>query len=230
MIISFNKTMNQDYDCDEIYIKYSTPFNDLHAEQRHDDIRNTFKGLFHQWFNVKGSKFEYLQQFGNEIPTEELLSLSQANLNESLFETLQHLPTNEHSAYCLTMFGFYDFLNKIETLCQMKIMKVDITRTPMEYWFNYRKCETIEPQRVLVQLLPLLVDLKTITAMLIRFIECYDELSVNPAWHKLYTFVFINILNIYEKVCFRPNLKSIGGFVNVVDTINEMEQFFEQNH
>ena len=219
--------MNQEFDCDEIYIKYSTPFDDPHAESRHDDIRNTFKGLFHQWFNIKGNGLNYIQEFGNELPTEELLSLSQANINEALIGILQQLPSNEQSAYCLTMFGFYDFLNKVEQLVQLKIMKLDITRAPIEFWFNYRKCENIDPNQVLLQLLPLLVDLKTISTMLIRFIECYDDLAVNPCWRKLYTFVFINMLNIYEKISFRPNLKSIGGFVNVVDSINEMEQVFK---
>lgn len=215
---------------DDIYIKISTPFDDPHAEQRHEDIVKTFKGLFHQWFNEKTDKNSFIQTFGQEVDVGELLSLSQINITDSIIETLQQLPENEQSCFLLTMIGFEDFLNKIDNFIHIKIVKFDATRIPFEFWFNYRKCEDMEPQIVISQLLPILIDMKTITTMLVKFVQCYNELSINFSWRKLYTYVFINLLNIYEKLSFRPNLKSIGGFMNIMDIIDELEQTNEQTN
>lgn len=208
---------NDVYDDGDVLVKYQTPFGDPFAEQRHEDIFRTFYGVFRQWFERKHpiNGADYIARFGemetvNELPFP---------LTDEAHMTIQRLAPDEQNAFTLTLFAFYDFLNKTEQLTQTKVVKIDVSRLPIEFWFNFRKADLDE---AIPQLAPLIEDVKALSSMLIEFINSYGDLGQHPIWRILYTFIMINMINVIDRLTFRPNMRSIGAFVNITDEIEKL--------
>ena len=193
---------------EEVEINYSTPFGDAMAEQRHDDIMRTFRSLFYQWFAPQVDKSEFISQF-NQIDE----SVIQEMMDPVLMEAIQHVQVNEQPAFALTYFAILEFINKLTNLPNG--VRPNATVFDIEFWFNYRKHDENE----LLHTLPMLKDIRTISTMLFKFLSCYQDLSQHPAWRMLYTFFMINMLGVYERISFKPNVKSIGGFVNITGMV-----------
>ena len=212
-------------DDNDVVIKYYTPFGDIEAEHRHDDISKTFYSMFRQLIDQHRpiAGYEYIERFNDAEVDEGMLGGLQFSVDDGARDVVNHLPPNERNAFVLTLFAFYDFLNKTEQLMQTKIFKIDISRQPTEFWLNFRKCD-IEIGLVIQQLLPLIMDIKTLSSMLIDFLNAYNELVTNPNWRMLYTFIMINMLNAINRLTFRPNMKSIGAFINVTDEIENLSK------
>lgn len=211
--------IDNDFETNDVCVKFFTPFGDMEAERRHTDVFKTFHSLFRQWFGEKMSAMNYVTYFGNV--DEDMLTMCRHIMDDNMFAALQKLPEEQHNAFCLTLFAFYDFLNKTEQMFSTKVLRIDVSRVPIEYWFNFRKCE-MGIELAMQQLIPLINDVKTITIMLNKFIAAYRELAEDPTWRALYTFVMLNMINVLDRVTFRPNMRSIGAFVNITDEVEQM--------
>ena len=204
--VNNNEVMNEIVD-----IGYNTTFGDALAESRHDNIMATFHNLFYQWFQTPTNKLDYIKDF-SETPDDVLCEV----LDEPIIQALQQLPTEEQPAFALTYIAALELINRVLAIPN-NIIKVNATVFVPEFWFNFRK--TSIPEDVIQQFIPELQSIKTLSIMMSKFIGCYKELSIHPSWHMLYTFLAINLLSNYEKLSFKPNIKNIGGFTNITESV-----------
>lgn len=224
LVIDNDDDGNNDNDnTPEVLIRYFTPYGDIEARSRHKDIFKTFYSLFYQWFNNSIYEKITAEQFIDKFSSIDEDMIKNGFFDNVMIDAIQRLPEQQQSAFALVIFVMYDLLNKIDKLNSTKIIKLNISRAPSEYWINFRKCQMEYPE-LMVRIVPLINDINTHIIMLIQFISAYDELSQHPIWNDLYTFMMINLINCIDKIIFRPNARNIGAFINITDDINNIIQ------
>ena len=183
---------------------------------KHDELYVAFRGIYKQWFtNAQKDVKNFVEEYSN--PPTEVKELLDKYMNESEPNMFKYISDDIKYQYATVFKDINELYFVVRKINVSNELLIDLTRLPWEFWIK-PESDDEEHGKELGEVINNLIHM---IALLMSFINAYDVLSNNLDWKRMYSFAFINLLNLSSVVSRRPRANEVLSYIDFNDLMNE---------